>query len=126
MPTRTVVFAGDSAFLTALNFRQAAGRAGRRGFDTLGKVVFAGISFERIQRLLVARLPALGGAFPLSTSLVLRLAHLLIESNNAPDAVAGINTMLKLDRLSVATDLDRTETLHFLRFNVRRRSVMPS
>lgn len=39
MPCATVVFSGDSVFLTALNFRQAAGRAGRRGFDLLGNVV---------------------------------------------------------------------------------------
>ena len=44
MPCKTVVFSGDSVFLTALNFRQAAGRAGRRGFDLLGNVVFQGIS----------------------------------------------------------------------------------
>lgn len=39
MPCATVVFSGDSVFLTALNYRQAAGRAGRRGFDLLGNVV---------------------------------------------------------------------------------------
>ena len=40
MPCVTVVFSGDSVYLTALNYRQAAGRAGRRGFDLLGNVVF--------------------------------------------------------------------------------------
>jgi superfamily II RNA helicase len=45
MPCATVVFSGDSVFLTALNFRQASGRAGRRGFDLLGNVV--GIPFAK-------------------------------------------------------------------------------
>ena len=50
MPCATVVFSGDSVFLTALNFRQASGRSGRRGFDLLGNVVFQGISRERASR----------------------------------------------------------------------------
>lgn len=57
MPCKTVVFSGDSVFLTALNFRQGAGRAGRRGFDLLGNVVFQGIPDGKICRLLSSRLP---------------------------------------------------------------------
>ena len=52
MPCKTVVFSGDSVFLTALNFRQGAGRAGRRGFDLLGNVVFQGLSFDKVCRLM--------------------------------------------------------------------------
>ena len=66
MPCATVVFSGDSVFLTALNYRQAAGRAGRRGFDLLGNVVFQGISRNKVNRLLSSRLPDLSGHFPVS------------------------------------------------------------
>lgn len=82
-PAKTVVFAGDNHLLTPLNFRQCAGRAGRRGFDTLGRVVFCAISLDRIQRLLLSRLPKLGGTFPLTPTLVLRLNSLLHGSQRA-------------------------------------------
>jgi superfamily II RNA helicase len=61
MPCKTVIFSGDSVFLTALNYRQAAGRAGRRGFDMLGNVVFHGISLSKIHRLISSRLPDING-----------------------------------------------------------------
>jgi superfamily II RNA helicase len=59
MPCRSTVFVGDSVFLTALMFRQMSGRAGRRGFDTLGNVVFLAISEVKINRLMTADLPSL-------------------------------------------------------------------
>lgn len=71
MPCKTAIFSGDSVFLTALNFRQAAGRAGRRGFDILGNVVFQQIPTANVQRLISSRLPDLNGHFPITTSLAL-------------------------------------------------------
>lgn len=50
MPCRTVVMAGDSSHLDALNYRQMSGRSGRRGLDTLGHVVFYGLPFHRCFR----------------------------------------------------------------------------
>lgn len=69
MPCKTVVFIGDSAFLTALNYRQASGRAGRRGFDLLGNVVFHGIPHHRAMEIISSRLPDLRGQFPISVTL---------------------------------------------------------
>ena len=60
-----------------------SGRAGRRGFDTLGNVLFVGVSLHRIERLLVSRLPKLGGSFPLTTTLIIRIHNLLHGSDNA-------------------------------------------
>ena len=99
MPCKTVVFSGDSVFLTALNYRQCAGRAGRRGFDLLGNVVFQGLSREKVCRLLSSRLPDLNGHFPITTTLVLRLFTLLHESKNAKYAVGAINGLLSQPRM---------------------------
>lgn len=71
MPCRTVVFAGDSLELDPMNYKQMSGRAGRRGYDTLGNIVFFGIPKPRVQNLMVSMLPEIQGAYTYSnTSLV--------------------------------------------------------
>ncbi|KAI4292205.1 ATP-dependent RNA helicase DDX60 [Pancytospora philotis] len=71
MPCRTVVFAGDSLALDPMNYKQMAGRAGRRGYDTLGNIVFMGIPRSRVQNLMVSMLPQVQGSYTYSnTSLV--------------------------------------------------------
>ncbi|XP_027035542.1 probable ATP-dependent RNA helicase DDX60 [Pocillopora damicornis] len=66
MPCKTVVFAGDSPFLNSLQYRQMSGRAGRRGFDPVGNVVFFGVPFRKIQRLITANVPKIVGNFPIN------------------------------------------------------------
>ena len=129
MPCATVVFSGDSIFLTALNFRQAAGRAGRRGFDLLGNVVFQNISHGKTCRLLSSRLPDLNGHFPITTTLILRLFSLLHESNNSPYAVRAINSLLSQPRLYLDGPTFKDQVLHHLRFSIeylRRQDLLSS
>ena len=118
MPCKTVVFSGDSVFLTALNFRQAAGRAGRRGFDLLGNVVFQGVSTAKACRLLSSRLPDLNGHFPVTTSLILRLFTLLHESGNSPFAVRAVNSLLSQPRMYLNGAEFKDQVLHHLRFSI--------
>lgn len=118
MPCSTVVFSGDSVFLTALNFRQAAGRAGRRGFDLLGNVVFQGISEDRASRLLSSRLPDMTGHFPITTTLVLRLFTLLNDSDSSKYAVKAINSLLSQPRLYLGGQSFKEQVLHHLRFSI--------
>ncbi|KAF7715746.1 Uncharacterized protein PECH_006191 [Penicillium ucsense] len=118
MPCKTVVFSGDSVFLTALNYRQAAGRAGRRGFDVLGNVVFQNIPETKVQRLMSSQLPRLSGHFPITTSLVLRLCILLHESKNAPYAVKAINSILSCPRIYLGGQEMKDAVLHHLRFSI--------
>ncbi len=68
MPCRTVVFAGDSLELDPMNYKQMAGRAGRRGYDTLGNVVYFGIPKNRVQNLMVSKLPEIKGLYSFCNS----------------------------------------------------------
>lgn len=118
MPCKTIIFSGDSVFLTALNFRQCAGPAGRRGIDILGNVVFHGISLDKGYRLLGSRLPDLNGHFPMTTSLVLRLCTLLHESKNSVYARRAVNSLLSQPRLYLGGDSFRDQMLHHVRFSI--------
>lgn len=118
MPCATVVFSGDSVFLTALNYRQAAGRAGRRGFDLLGNVVFQNITTAKVCRLLSSRLPDLTGHFPVTTTLILRLFTLLHESGHSKYAVDAVNSLLSQPRLYLDGPAFKDQVLHHLRFSI--------
>ncbi|KAF8511366.1 hypothetical protein JB92DRAFT_2934736 [Gautieria morchelliformis] len=118
VPCKTVVFSGDTTYLTALQYRQAAGGAGRRGFDLVDKVVFHGITLDRVQRLVLSRLPPISGQFPLSTTLCLRLFNLLAGSQNAEYAVTAVSTILSLPQISIGSEIGRLELLHHLRFSI--------
>ncbi|MCJ1400686.1 hypothetical protein MMC11_003894 [Xylographa trunciseda] len=118
MPCKTVIFSGDSVYLTALNFRQCAGRAGRRGFDILGNVVFHGVPIDKACRLLSSRLPDLNGHFPITTTLILRLFTLLHDSKNSAYAERAINALLSQPRLYLGGESFKAQVLHHLRFSI--------
>lgn len=130
MPCKTVIFAGDDVRLTALNYRQAAGRAGRRGFDLLGNVIFHGIPLERTHSLMSSRLPKLMGHFPMSTSLILRLLMLLHNSKETEFSKSTVNTLLKQPRLVIGGVSSKEQVLHHLRFSIeflrRQQLIGPS
>ncbi|KAJ3380063.1 hypothetical protein HDU80_002220 [Chytriomyces hyalinus] len=117
MPAVSSVFIGDSLFLTALNFRQASGRAGRRGFDLVGNVIFFGLLLEKIYALLTARLPHLKASFPISTTLVLRLHILLNSRDSASVAQKMIKNILSMNRFLSSSSFDG-QIGHFLRASI--------
>jgi hypothetical protein len=102
----------------SLQYRQCAGRAGRRGFDLLGKVMFYGVSLDRVYRLILSKLPSIGGNFPLTSTMCLRLLNLAVGSDNAPVAVRAIRSLLTLPQISVASNSGRDQILHHLRFSL--------
>ncbi|PNP52574.1 hypothetical protein THARTR1_06921 [Trichoderma harzianum] len=127
MPCKTVIFHEDSVFLTAQNFRQASGRAGRRGFDLLGNIVFNQIPRERVYEIMSARLPGLNGQFPISTTLVLRLFSLLHGSDNCQFAVNMVQSLLSQTRLYLGGPESEMSIKHHVRFSIeylRRQNLL--
>ncbi|EXK76981.1 hypothetical protein FOQG_18291 [Fusarium oxysporum f. sp. raphani 54005] len=127
MPCKTVVFSGDSVFLSPQNYRQASGRAGRRGFDLLGNVVFNGINRDRVHEIMSSRLPALKGQFPISTTLVLRLFVLLSGTNSNEFAVNAVKALLAQARLYLGEPDAEMSIKHHLRFSIeylRRQNLL--
>lgn len=84
----------------------------------LGKVIFYGIPHERVRQVVLSRLPALRGSYPLTPTLSLRITHLLSESNFAPVSVNAVRALFKLPRLTVGSDVTGAQTIHQLRFSM--------
>ncbi|KAK8016060.1 DEAD/DEAH box helicase [Apiospora rasikravindrae] len=118
MPCKTVVFTGDSVFLTALNYHQGSGRAGRRGFDVLGNVVFHGLAPHRALEVMSAKLPDLRGQFPTSVTLILRLFQLLHGTENCKYATNAVHSLLTQTRLYLGGPKAQMSIYHHLRFSI--------
>ena len=84
----------------------------------MGKVVFYGLPIDRCQRLVLSRLPSLGGNFPLTSTMVLRLFNLLEGSNNAPVAQDAIRSIMRLPHVSFVSEAGREQILHHIRFSI--------
>ena len=70
---------------------QMSGRAGRRGFDPVGNVLFFGVPYRKVQRLITANIPKLVGNFPINMSLVLRLLLMTTKGDDKNDALTKVS-----------------------------------
>ena len=79
MPCKSTVFTGASVELNGLMFKQMSGRAGRRGFDLIGHVVFTDAAWADLSRVVCAEVASLHGDFSLTATTTLRLMQLQDE-----------------------------------------------
>ncbi|KAL9181190.1 hypothetical protein ACHAXT_009995 [Thalassiosira profunda] len=83
MPFRSCVFCGDMGdSLTALIAQQMQGRAGRRGMDVQGNVVYLGMEWPYIENLMLGQITNVTGKEPRYPTMALQQA---VASANDPD-----------------------------------------
>ena len=95
LPTCSVTLCGDSKLLTPLQYRQMSGRAGRRGYDNIGHVVFFAVPPRKIFRLLKSPLNSLRGHFPITTTLSLKMMDYVSLAADKKDAERALQPLLK-------------------------------
>eukprot|EP01080_Neovahlkampfia_damariscottae_P000273 gene273-6688_t len=80
MPCKAVIFVSESKYLSPLIFNQMIGRAGRRGYDKIGHVVFFNYPLKQVANLLSSKVQSLKGNYGMSATLALRMCILLTQS----------------------------------------------
>jgi len=84
MPFRSCVFCGDMGDdLTPLIAQQMQGRAGRRGMDVQGNVIYLGMDWSYIENLMLGQISHVTGKEPRYP--IIALQHALASSNNPSD-----------------------------------------
>jgi len=83
MPFRSCVFCGDMGpALTPLIAQQMQGRAGRRGLDVQGNIVYLGMDWPYIENLMLGQISHVTGKEPRYPTMVLQQA---LAASNDPD-----------------------------------------
>jgi len=84
MPFRTCVFCGDMGDkLTPLIAQQMQGRAGRRGMDVQGNVIYVGMEWSYIENLMLGQISQVTGKNPRYP--IMALQYALAAANNPND-----------------------------------------
>jgi replicative superfamily II helicase len=107
-----------------------SGRAGRRGYDTSGKVVMLALPRPKVVRLLTSPSPMLKGMpnstgilwtlghIPLNTSMTLRLMMLHADNRHDEDVKKSILRLLKQPFFSEGKEHSKEIVKHHFRFSL--------
>jgi superfamily II RNA helicase len=74
MPCKTVVLPSDAMTFDSINYRHMIGRAGRRGFDLFGNIVYYGLTEQKIKNFISSNIAHVRGSFSLDLDLILQVS----------------------------------------------------
>lgn len=101
MPCKTVVLTHECIRIDPISYRHMVGRAGRRGFDTHGHIVFFGMPKQKVKNLIASYIPKIRGrnSFEMTTFAQLAVLRALNEEKSL-QTVQNImnNPIMKLTR----------------------------
>lgn len=90
MPFRSCVFCGDMGpALTPLIAQQMQGRAGRRGMDVQGNIVYLGMEWPTIENLMLGQISQVTGKNPHYPLMALQRALAASNDPNDPNFIHG-------------------------------------
>ena len=81
MPCKTVVLTKDAIYLDSIMYRQMVGRAGRRGFDTIGNIVYFGLPKNKVASFISSDLIKLKGSFSYDLNNIMQFSTLSYFNN---------------------------------------------
>ncbi|KAJ3323910.1 putative ATP-dependent RNA helicase ddx60 [Boothiomyces sp. JEL0866] len=119
MPCRTVIICYDSKFLSPLMYQQMAGRAGRRGYDSEGHVIFFEIPLAKLSTLICSPLPELKGNSTFTTSTVLRFANLYhsVDTKIQDSVIQALSLLLRIPLSAYSQKSNKDIVSHRLAFS---------
>ena len=112
VPCRTVVLPKDSIFFGPTYYKQMVGRAGRRGFDKAGNIVYYGIPMRNVKNFISSNVPNIKGCFSFNLNLILQVSVMHTYNKNAMKALKSFveNTILSINSTDY-TSLDFKQLL---------------
>ena len=108
MPFRSCIFCGDMGeSLTALIAQQMQGRAGRRGMDVQGNVIYLGMDWPYIENLMLGQISKVTGKEPRYPTMALQQA--IAASNDPDDTKHFVHDDIKPEFAQVIRKIHRTQ-----------------
>ena len=108
MPFRSCVFCGDMGdSLTALIAQQMQGRAGRRGMDVQGNVIYLGMEWSYIENLMLGQITNVTGKEPRYPTMALQAA--IAASNDPSDKKHFVHDDIKPEFALAIRKMQRTQ-----------------
>ena len=130
MPCKTVVLTKDCLMLDTMLYRQMIGRAGRRGFDTIGNVVYFGVPENKVKSFISSDLIKLKSSkisYDLTTILQLSMLNF---SNN--ENMKFVDTFVKYpfsqlcnDTVIANNEIARLQILYLIEQNYLTKDFKP-